>query len=402
MGGAATIARAGLCLAFACFLLWAISLALRRARADWLFRTGNPSDLRQAAALEPGSAEYRFALDSSPELEAAIRLNRYHTAGRIELALRAELGGEIRKAESLLLDASRFDRTYAPLWALANFYFRRGDRKQFFRWARAASEMAYLDQSALFDLCWQISSDGGEILREAIPDRLEIVAQYLWYLIRHGRLDAASGAAERLLEVGGPEQVPLFVAYIDALIRDSQPRTAWEWWVRLAARRWTPYTAATQEAPLTNGDFRVPPLEGGFDWRLGRPPGTHTDVLSAPGGVRFSFSGKQPERCRLLEQHLLLPPARACRLRFRYRTSGFSCPGGLSWQLADVSGRPIVSLPAHDLCGDQQERQIEFRTPAEEHFATLTLEYGRPLGSVRIEGELVLSNVSLECTVQGL
>ncbi|MCS6951752.1 MAG: hypothetical protein RMK57_01620 [Bryobacterales bacterium] len=393
------LARAGLCLALACVLLWAAFLALERAWADHLFGRRNPRDRARAAALAPGNADYRVALDSSADLEAAVRLNPYHTAARIELALRAELAGDLRRAEALLLEAARFDRTYEPLWAVANFYFRRGHRKQFLRWARAANEMAYMDQSALFDLCWRLSSDGEEILREAIPDRVEIVAQYLDYLLRHGRLDAASGAAERLVELAWKDHVPLLVAYVDALIRGGQAASAWQWWDRLATRRLIPYSPPNAARPLTNGDFRVSPFEGGFDWRLSRPPGTHAQVVPSVGEARFSFSGRQPERCRLLEQILRLPPRGSCRLRFRYHTAGFACPGGLSWRLADLADRSTLALAAHDLCSSEPTTsQIEFTTPAGAEWFRLSLEYARPLGAIRIEGELVLSGVTLECS----
>jgi tetratricopeptide (TPR) repeat protein len=375
--------------------------SLRRAWADWLFRSRSPGAAERAAAVAPSNADYRFASGSTEDLEAAVRWNRHHTAARIELALRAEFAGDLRKAESLLLEAARFDRTYQPLWALTNFYFRRGDRRHFFRWAHAAADMAYFDQSALFDLCWRMSQDGAEILREVIPDRVPILAQYLDFLIRSSRIQQAGEVAERLLKIGGPEQAPVLVAYADALIRAQEGAAARHWWNRLAARRFLPYSPLTHEAPLVNGDFRAPALGAGFDWRLPRPQGVHAELLPSAGQVRFFFSGSQPERCRLLEQILLLPARRSCRLRFRYRTTAVPCPSGLSWSLARFSDGAALPVDGHDLCGESgSEAELRLSTPPQESLARLSLEYARRPGTTRIEGELQLTGVTLTCEPQ--
>ncbi len=401
MGGAAEVARALCALALAAVLFAAGYESLERAWADWLFRSRRPGAAQRAAAVAPANAEYRFASGSTEDLQAAVRLNPYHTAARIELALRAEFAGDLGRAESLLLEAARFDRTYEPLWALANFYFRRGDRRHFFRWAHAAAEMAYFDQSALFDLCWRISPDGAEILREVIPDRVPILAQYLDFLIRQGRLQHASGAAERLLKIGGPEQAPLLVAYADALIRAQDGAAARQWWNRLAARRFLPHSPLTAEAPLVNGDFRAPALGAAFDWRLAGVQGVHSQLLPFAGQVRFSFSGSQPERCRLLEQIVLLPAGRSCRLRFRYRTTAVPCPSGLSWSLARLADGAVLPLGGHDLCSESwSEAELRFPTPPQESLARLALDYARRPGTTRIEGELRLTAVTLTCEPQ--
>jgi tetratricopeptide (TPR) repeat protein len=401
MSRVAAAARTLLGVALGAVLVAAGYESVERAWADWLFRSRSPAAAQRAAAVAPSNADYRSASGSTKDLEAAVRLNRYHTAARIELALRAEFAGDLRRAESLLLEAARFDRTYQPLWALANFYFRRGDRRQFFRWAHAANEMAYFDQSALFDLCWRISQDGAEILREVIPDRVPILAQYLDFLIRQGRLEDAGAAAERLFNIGGPEQAPLLVAYADALIRAQEGAAARRWWNRLAARRFIPHAPLTPEAPLANGDFRAPALGAGFDWRLAQVQGVYSELLPSAGQVRFSFSGSQPEQCRLLEQIVLLPAGRSCRLRFRYRTTAFGCPSGLGWSLTRFSDGAAVPLDGHDLCGDSwREAELRLSAPPQESLARLALDYARRPGTTRIEGELRLTGVTLACEVQ--
>jgi hypothetical protein len=114
--------------------------------------------------------------------------------------------------------------------------------------------------------------------------------------------------------------------------------------------------------------------------------------------VRFSFSGSQPEQCRLLEQIVLLPAGRSCRLRFRYRTTAFGCPSGLGWSLTRYSDGATVPLDPHELCGDSwREAELRLSTPPEESLARLALDYARRPGTTRIEGELQLTGVTFAC-----
>src|SRR5579859_3821061 len=95
---------------------------------------------RLALAVSPDDAEYHFRLwqskpegapDISAELDRAVSLNLRFTAAWIARGLEAESAGDGRLAEASLLRAAEIDHTYLPRWTLANFYFRAGDRTQF-------------------------------------------------------------------------------------------------------------------------------------------------------------------------------------------------------------------------------------------------------------------------------
>ena len=47
-----------------------------------------------------------------------------------------------------LHEAARVDRTFDPRWTLANYYFRRQNWDEFWKWMRAAAEMSYGDRSS--------------------------------------------------------------------------------------------------------------------------------------------------------------------------------------------------------------------------------------------------------------
>ena len=48
---------------------------------------------------------------------------------------------------------------------------------------RAALEVSYGDRRLAFDLCWRMTQNAEEVLAQAIPDRHEVLAAYLYYVM---------------------------------------------------------------------------------------------------------------------------------------------------------------------------------------------------------------------------
>ena len=193
-------------LALAAAAWWSIRLA----RADAAFRQRTPAEVARAIELAPENTEYLATLalqaeyagqDSTQLLEEIARLNPRASAPRIQLGLAAELRGDANQAERWLVEAYSIDRQFETRWTLANFYFRQGKTEEFWTWMRSALEMSYGDRVAAFDLCWQMTSDGQEILDRAIPDRREVVASYLAYVLNRHKQAAIAGAANKLAKI---------------------------------------------------------------------------------------------------------------------------------------------------------------------------------------------------------
>src|SRR5712692_5969684 len=124
------------------------AISMRLAWAEQLLAGGTRESVRRSIHLVSGNArawEIWAALapdEADWALERAVRLNPYLTSARLELGLRAEAAGKRQEAESLLLEAYRYDRMFRTRWMLANFYFRSGEEVDFWRWARASAEYA--------------------------------------------------------------------------------------------------------------------------------------------------------------------------------------------------------------------------------------------------------------------
>jgi tetratricopeptide (TPR) repeat protein len=376
-------------LLFKCMTIVALAIAswwsIRLARADAAFRQRTPAEIARAIELEPENGEYLAALalraeysgqDSAPLLEEVVRLNPRASAPRIRLGLAAELRGETNEAERWLLGAFAVDRQFETRWTLANFYFRQGRLNEFWTWMKSALEISYGDRGAAFDLCWQMTDDAKTILERAIPDRREVAASYLLYVIEHHRQSAIAGAANKLAQIRSVDDLPVLYIATDALLDGTDAKAAADLWQALGNGR---------PDGITHPNFEEPHIGHGFDWRFAEMPGVTHVALEAPAH-RIRFNGQQPESCELLRQTLGgLRAGATYELHWEARTQGIASPTGLEWKIA---GR-TADVAASD---DWSAGKVIFT--ADSDHATLVMTYRRPVGQVRTEGSVDLKQVT--------
>ena len=245
------------------------------------------------------------------------------------------------------------DHQFETRWTLANFYFRQGQRDEFWTWMRSALEMSYGDRVAAFDLCWQMTTKtecAEEILDRAIPDRREVVASYLAYVLnRHNRQAAIAGAANKLAKIRTADDLPLLYAATDALLDGGQ--TAMR---PICGRR----SEILGPNGITHPNFEEPRTGHGFDWSFAEPPGV--TQLTLEGCHRIRFSGQQPESCELLRQVLGgLRPGAAYTLHWETRTQGIASPTGFEWRIASERRR---GRSQRGLVGGQDDVHARFRS----------------------------------------
>ena len=369
---------------FKCITILALTAAawwsIQFAYADAEFRQRTPTGLGRAIELEPENGEYLAALalqaeyagqDPTPLFEEIVRLNPRSSAPRIRLGLAAELRGDANQAERWLQEAYSVDHQFETHWTLANFYFRQGRSDNFWTWMRSALEMSYGDRVAAFDLCWQASDNAPEILSRAIPDRREVVASYLAYVLSHHRQTAIAGAANKLARIRSVEDLRLLYAATDAVLDPDL-------WQALGNPRPNGITHPNFEKPNV-----VASVGHGFDWRIADVAGVAH--LSLDGVHRIRFSGQQPESCELLRQVVGgLRPGAAYTLHWEARTQGITSPTGLTWRIDKNAG---------ELAAGEEWSSGQMTFTADSDHAALVLAYRRPEGQVRTEGQLDLRQV---------
>jgi tetratricopeptide (TPR) repeat protein len=357
--------------------------SIRLALADAAFRKQTPQAVARALEILPERAAYLLfraqqmdydGENSTALLERAARLNPLSSAPRIRLGLGAEARGDFSGAEKWLLDAARVDRQFEPRWTLANFYFRRERPGEFWKWMRAALEVSYGDRRLAFDLCWRMSQNAEEVLAQAIPDRHEVLASYLYYVMDQRR-EAAGAVALRLVQLHDRSDFPQLETACDLLIDDGKIAESRELWRQMGH---------AQTELIGNGDFAAEPSGHGFDWRPSLTEGV-TDV-ALPGSYRILFSGRQLESTELLRHFVALQPGKVYSLHWEARTQGFGSPSGIEWTAG-------VIRAALEPAQDWRVGGIDFK--AEAALLPITLAYHRPTGQARAEGSIEIRNVSL-------
>ncbi len=385
--------------------LTALYWTARLARADWLFLEGNPQSIQQAIRLAPGDPDYYSGwAQTEPDravdvLEKAVVLNPINSSLRIELGLAAEEKGDFRKAEASLREAMRLNTSFAPRWALSDFYLHRRDAEKFWPVVKAALTISYGDVSAQFRNCWSLSQDAPTILERAIPDRPKVLREYLEFLIGEKRMEAAAPVAERVLARAGAEDTAALLSYSDYLLEAGQSRRALALWNDLNGRKLLPYAplAAEMGRSLTNGDFARPNVNAGFDWRFTPPEGIYVERVGKPPAVFVSFTGQQPEDCEILSQYVPVLPNRDYVLSVRYRATGIPAESGPLCRVLRGNGGDLLHegglLPGGSE-GDA-DRAFRFATPADTTTVRLVFGYKRMRGTVRIEGSVILREFKL-------
>ena len=342
-------------LAVAC-LAWLSYTSIRLAAADLLFRAKTLPAIERAVRLDAGNAAYRVWLadleesegrDPAAELRAATELNPRDSFAWMRRGLRAESEGDERAAERFLLEAARVDRQFDPRWTLMNYYFRRGARAQFWTWTRRALEMSYGDRRAIFELCWKMTQEAGEI-RRALPAGAPLLAAFARSLLEHGRLaDAADAAA-------AAHDAPLLLAVCEK---------------GLPLGRVAPEACRSTAA---------------FDWHASTDP--EISVAAAGSGFRATLSGREAETCELAWKYVPLAPGARGRLSFGAEIDGAPSAAGLRWRLTAQPGGKIL-LDGWD------ERELTFAAEGA-RLGRLALTYRRALGTARMEGTVTVRDVA--------
>ncbi len=241
--------------------------------------------------------------------------------------------------------------------------------------------MAYGNSSPLFELCWRATPDPARI-REVVPPTL--LPPYLTFLLEQNRFEAAAQAALDMMETATNPKLPLLLETVTRLLDHGFRDHALSVWNSQIRHGWLPYEQLG--ARITNPDFANAPLAQGFDWRPISTPELSALHTQAPAGLRFTFTGRQPESCQLLWQYVPLQPQRKYRLRTTTESAGFATASGLRWRLLDsITGRDYL-----------EKGESAAFTTNHHSLARLILTYQRIPGTMRITGSLTLRSVHLE------
>jgi hypothetical protein len=295
---------------------------------------------------------------SSPaaSLQQAIGLSPREALYHSRLGLALEAQGDLDQAERELILGTQLSRKYEPRWDLLNFYFRRARWNRFWQVATDALPVSWGDRASLFELA--LRAEGGQArLQEALPVKRDVRFSYAVFLISRGEIAAAAPFISELAASVMPEEKPDFLYWIDLLLE----------------KRMVDEALATWQALDETGDP--------FPWKPGKVPGM-TIHPTGNESWQILFNGNEPEHCVLLES---IKPVNAGQ-SYRLSTSleeKLSPSGGLLWHIETLEASPRVL------------NQL-FIAAVGVEAVRIRLEYDRPQGSVRAEGEVRIHSVQLQ------
>lgn len=395
-----------------CILIPA-AISLRRQQAAALATPGAPpAALRAASLLDPSNDRFPIQLaqtlqdqghDPLPAWFQALSLNPRRPLALTQAAISAELAGQTATAERLLLQAARYNQLWLPRWSLASFYFRRADFPQTLRWAALALQRAHDDRTAIFRLCADAGASPDEILGLILPLDHDGLAAFTSFLASQSppphTLERAASSFLRSARSAGrsPETtLPAAVAAVNAFISSQQPIPALRLWNHLSDANLLPYPARSPAAPLVNPQLHPPIPQGGFDWTIPRVAGIESSRGVPTGGIKFVFSGSQPESAALLQQTLFLTGGTSWSLTFECQTRNLTAAdSGLAWSLSPLAGGiPLLPASSNPISGeDWSPVSVSWTLPPGDALYRLSLDLRRITGQTRIEGDIRLRNL---------
>jgi tetratricopeptide (TPR) repeat protein len=361
------------------------------------------SYLARHALARDASGDVSAEIDS--ELRRALAMNPRDSAVLRALGLRAEGRGDAAEAERFLLQSTAADHSFPPQWALANFYLRTGQMDRL--WPAVHQCFAVIEPRTpdrrrvqpepLFELCWHATPNAKEILAQ-IPHSQAMLLPYLSYLVGTRRFDAAAEALPlALASPPSPSDVPSYLDLCEALLRENRTAPAVLVWNRLADSGRIPSSRLDPEKALslTDADFASPLFDRGFGWQVRR-----NDKVFVREGERFldfEMSEAEDEHFELLSKVLPVVGGRGYRLTWKADASRLDFRSrenpGLAIHLVVLAGElspgcpPLLSKTVHSCL---------FTPPAGTTQLRLALRYDRPLGGIRLDGIVRLSDLALE------
>ena len=373
------------------------------ARASYLFSQDTAISVPAAVHLVSYNSQYvaRLAAWETARqialLKEAIGLNPFDYQSLIQLGLNAEMAeGDLKTAESYFLKASAVNKMFLPKWTLTNYYFRRQNLSEFFRWANETLKISPYSGDPVFTQMWLMSQDAAR-LSAVIPDRPRALVQYIWFLSNSKQYGAIPPMLQRLVRVVGNDDPrawgrdDLIAASLDQVLAGGELHTGLQIWTTLRDGRWIPHNVPDANHPLTNGDFRLPFYRHGFDWVGAETEGVHIQQFADEPSLDIGLSGDQPEHCELLRQFVAVEPGFLYKLQWKAEAQGIPAGSGLAWHLRATNSD--AGIESGDLLNAPQS--WEFVAPPNAGGFLLALEFNRVLGHVRPTGHLTLRSVSM-------
>ncbi|HXW54711.1 MAG TPA: tetratricopeptide repeat protein [Candidatus Cybelea sp.] len=382
--GASKRARQASVRAFrACLILlcaFAIYFALRQGIGAWYFHQNTPPAVERAAQWDPENAQYADVLanlahfySANPDpsqivalCEKAVRLSPHDAHYWADLGSAYDWAGRPDDAQRAFeRSLSLFPNSPEINWRLANFYARTNRADDALPLLRRALVAGGVDDRQVFALVSRSGLNNQTVMTRMLPPDGALLVDYLDFQVDSGRLDRAGEVWDRLLRSGLPFRIADAFPYFDALVRAKNADAASRVWDGLGRRFPAELAPRTADGNLiTDGDFELPILNGGFDWRVNpvRGAAVRIEPGRAGGGglLRIDFDGRGNLEYGDVLQLVPVRPSTHYVFSAEVRAQGITTDSGPRFELVDADAVQVTE----DLIGTSgwSLRRIGLRT----------------------------------------
>lgn len=402
----------------AVFCVYAIQWSGRIATADLAASANTREGFARAIQLAPDDPELRMkealfranaedSTDADQDLRLAAKMNPLDSELMMTMGLRDEFQGNNAGAEAELRKAVEVDHQFKPAWTLANFYFRRQEPEKSLPLLEKVLNLEPLgfDTDPVFALIWTELEGKDETatsrkVLEIVPDRGERRIQYLGYLVRAGKADAAVDAWPVVLKSfdakdAGEDEIA--INFDDLLVKQRKIDAAVRVWNALVQKGVVKggQLDVAKGLSIADPEFQFSDDGRAFSWGRAEVPGIYASRISS--GMRLEISGNEPENFVLLRVTAPVEPKRLYHLRWSADGSALASPHDPGF-VFDVAFDPSETK-AWVTCDPMlasEKAQCDFATPEDQNSVQIRLRYTRANGTVRANGVLQLDSVRLE------
>jgi hypothetical protein len=277
-------------------------------------------------------------------------------------------------------------------WKAANLYLARNETGRALPLLRTALRYDPATTVPALDLCWRVTRNVNQMVREALPADPSVYFALLKILTAQSQSAPANELWADLMAQRLAFPIEMAFPYFDYLIQTNQIDQAVRVWADLRKIECAPSNL------VRNGGFEAEFLNGGFEWRYNRVAQVDvaldtSHVHSGIRSLRLEFAGPAVGDAGVYE-YVPVQPNTGYRLSAFGKTEDINTASGPRVAVEDSAAKRLLATT--DEFQDTfswRRRTAEFTTGPDTHLVTIRIV--RTPGNLLIKGTLWLDDIEL-------
>lgn len=310
-------------------------------------------------SIEKAVKSYLLSLEENP------------TAGRTWLAVAKAYRdtGMKEKAEFAARKAVSLDRNNSTIiWESGVFFLLEGHTAEAMRLFRRFISMVPQEQESVYSLCYTMGVNPAYLLENLVPAEYAFYQRYLGFLASNKLLDEAMEVWKRMKDMN-PQRED-YLRYIDFLLGSSEMEKALKEWDDFVKMFRVMEGSRPAGEFLWNGNFELPPENGGFDWRIGKAGGVRVfrdkDVKwLSDTSLSVNFDGLSNPGIAIAQEIVPVAPGKRYKLSGYIKTEKLTTRNGIIFGVSGLLCDPFA-VKTEPVTGTTmwKKTELEFATPS--------------------------------------